>query len=95
MSESQPENKAVDVKTVEVEPVDEGVRIKPKRQLNEAQLANLKKGREKLAEKRKVEKEQKDKEGEKEKTDTESNSKTNTDTEPEEDELPFISCSIM
>ncbi len=48
------------VKTVEVEPVDEGVRVKPKRQLTEAQLLILQKGREKLAEKRKAAKEQKE-----------------------------------
>jgi hypothetical protein len=48
------------VKTVEVEPVDEGVRVKPKRQLTETQLAILQKGREKLAEKRKAAKEQKE-----------------------------------
>jgi hypothetical protein len=58
------ENPPIDVKMIEVEPVDEGVRLKPKRQLTEAQLANLKKGREKLAEKRKAEKEQKEKESE-------------------------------
>lgn len=52
------------VKTVEVEPVDEGVRVKPKRQLTEAQLLILQKGREKLAEKRKAAKEQKEAEAE-------------------------------
>jgi hypothetical protein len=56
MSQSDP----LDVKTVEVEPVEEGVLVKPKRQLTEAQLANLKKGREKLAEKRRAEREQKE-----------------------------------
>lgn len=48
------------IKTVEVEPVEEGIRVKPKRQLTEAQLLILQKGREKLAEKRKAAKEQKE-----------------------------------
>jgi hypothetical protein len=48
------------IKTVEVEPVEEGVRVKPKRQMTEAQLLILQKGREKLAEKRKAAKEQKE-----------------------------------
>ena len=40
-------------KTIEVDPTDEGPKVRPKRQMTEAQLAALKKGREKLAEKRK------------------------------------------
>jgi hypothetical protein len=40
-------------KTVEVEAADEGPKVKAKRHMSEAQLAALKKGREKLAEKRK------------------------------------------
>ena len=40
-------------KTVEVDPAEEGPKVKAKRQMTEAQLAALKKGREKLAEKRK------------------------------------------
>ena len=39
-------------KTVSVEAAAEGPRVKPKRQLTEAQLAALKKGRERLAAKR-------------------------------------------
>jgi hypothetical protein len=42
-------------KTVEVEAADEGPKVKAKRHMSEAQLAALKKGREKLAEKRKQE----------------------------------------
>ncbi len=41
-------------KVVEVEPAEEGPKVKAKRQMTEAQLAALKKGREKLAEKRKA-----------------------------------------
>jgi hypothetical protein len=41
-------------KTIEVEPSAEGPKVRPKRQLTESQLAALKKGREKLAEKRKL-----------------------------------------
>jgi hypothetical protein len=40
-------------KVVHVEPTDEGPKVKAKRQLTDAQLAALKLGREKLAEKRK------------------------------------------
>jgi hypothetical protein len=40
-------------KTVEVDPAEEGPKVKAKRHMTEAQLAALKKGREKLAEKRK------------------------------------------
>lgn len=40
-------------KTVDVEPTPEGPKVKAKRPMSEAQLAALKKGREKLAEKRK------------------------------------------
>ena len=39
-------------KTISVEAAAEGPRVKPKRQLTEAQLAALKKGRERLAAKR-------------------------------------------
>ena len=42
---------------VEVEAVDEGPKVKPKKVLTEAQLEALKRGREKLAEKRKQQKE--------------------------------------
>ncbi len=45
-------------KTLEVEAADEGPRIRPKRQMTEAQLAALKKGRAKLAEKRKQQREE-------------------------------------
>jgi hypothetical protein len=86
-----------DTKTIEVEPVDEGVRLKPKRQLTETQLANLKKGREKLAEKRKAEKEQKEKESETEIVAvpiSESEAKTESETQTEED-LPYVSCAVM
>ncbi len=41
-------------KTIEVDPAEEGPKVKAKRQMTEAQLAALKKGREKLAEKRKL-----------------------------------------
>ena len=40
-------------KTIEVEAAAEGPKVKAKRQMTEAQLAALKRGREKLAEKRK------------------------------------------
>jgi hypothetical protein len=43
---------------IEVEPTDEGPRIRPKRQMSEAQLAALKRGRAKLAEKRKHQREE-------------------------------------
>jgi hypothetical protein len=49
------ESKVIDFlmeKTVSVEAAAEGPRVKPKRQLTEAQLAALKKGRERLAAKR-------------------------------------------
>lgn len=42
---------------VEVEAVDEGPKVKPKKVLTEAQLEALKRGRDKLAEKRKQQKE--------------------------------------
>lgn len=45
-------------KTVSVEATAEGPRVKPKRQLTEAQLAALKKGRERLAAKRQEAKEE-------------------------------------
>ena len=45
-------------KTLEVEAADEGPRIRPKRQMTEAQLAALKRGRAKLAEKRKQQREE-------------------------------------
>ena len=45
-------------KTVSVEAAAEGPRVKPKRQLTEAQLAALKKGRERLAAKRQEAKEE-------------------------------------
>jgi hypothetical protein len=49
-------------KCIEVEGVAEGPRVKAKRQLTDAQLENLKKGREKLAEKRRLQKLEKEKE---------------------------------
>lgn len=45
-------------KTISVEAAAEGPRVKPKRQLTEAQLAALKKGRERLAAKRQEAKEE-------------------------------------
>ena len=45
-------------RTIEVEPTDEGPRIRPKRNMSEAQLAALKRGRAKLAEKRKQQREE-------------------------------------
>jgi hypothetical protein len=45
-------------KTVSVKAAAEGPRVKPKRQLTEAQLAALKKGRERLAAKRQEAKEE-------------------------------------
>jgi hypothetical protein len=55
------ESKVIDFlmeKTVSVEAAAEGPRVKPKRQLTEAQLAALKKGRERLAAKRQEAKEE-------------------------------------
>jgi hypothetical protein len=104
MSESVSETQPINIKTIEVEPVDEGVRVKPKKQLTETQLANLKKGREKLAEKRKAEKEQKEKESESgsvaisesgSEPDSKPESDTQTDSDSDSEELPYISCSIM
>jgi hypothetical protein len=51
-------------KVVEVEPAEEGPRVKPKRVLTESQLEALKMGRAKLAEKRRLLAEEKDKEQE-------------------------------
>ena len=45
-------------KLLEVEPADEGPRIRPKRQMTESQLEALKRGRAKLAEKRKQQREE-------------------------------------
>lgn len=50
------------MKTVLVEPAAEGPPVKAKRQLTEAQLEALKRGREKLAEKRRQAKEEEAKE---------------------------------
>ena len=47
-------------KTLLLDPVAEGPRIKPKKQLTEAQLEALKRGREKLAEKRRMVKDAED-----------------------------------
>jgi len=55
------ERKVIDFlmeKTISVEAAAEGPRVKPKRQLTEAQLAALKKGRERLAAKRQEAKEE-------------------------------------
>jgi hypothetical protein len=55
------ESKVIDFlmeKTISVEAAAEGPRVKPKRQLTEAQLAALKKGRERLAAKRQEAKEE-------------------------------------
>lgn len=98
LAESMSETKPIDTKTIEVEPVDEGVRLKPKRQLTETQLANLKKGREKLAEKRKTEKEQKEKESETEIVAVPISESEKEETESEtstEEELPYVSCAVM
>jgi hypothetical protein len=46
------------VKTIEVEPAPEGPKVKPKRVLTPAQLEALRKGRERLAEIRRVAKEE-------------------------------------
>ena len=54
-------------KVVEVEPAEEGPRVKPKRVLTESQLEALKLGRAKLAEKRRLLAEEKVKEQEQEK----------------------------
>ncbi len=45
-------------KVISVQAMEEGPRIRPKRQMTEAQLEILKKGREKLAEKRRLMKEE-------------------------------------
>lgn len=58
---NQPEpatNQPEQQKVVSVQAIDEGPRIRPKRQMTEAQLEILKKGREKLAEKRRLMKEE-------------------------------------
>jgi hypothetical protein len=49
-------------KCIEVEGVAEGPKVKAKRHLTETQLENLKRGREKLAEKRRLQREEKEKE---------------------------------
>lgn len=78
-------------KTVLVEPAAEGPPVKAKRQLTEAQLEALKKGREKLAEKRRQAKEEESKKSEQE-------SKEESDSD-EEEVLPDASgapfCTIM
>ena len=53
-------------KVVEVEPAEEGPRVKPKRVLTESQLEALKMGRAKLAEKRRQLAQEKEKEQEQE-----------------------------
>lgn len=83
-------------KVVSVEPAPIGPIIKPKRQLTEAQLLALKKGRERLAEKRRQQQEEKslpaeDQEEVKEESD-EPNHEAETQTE-EEDGGWF--CTIM
>jgi hypothetical protein len=56
---TEPANKQPEQqKVVSVQAIDEGPRIRPKRQMTEAQLEILKKGREKLAEKRRLMKEE-------------------------------------
>lgn len=91
----------VDIKTIEVEPVDEGILVKPKRQLTQAQLENLRKGREKLAEKRKAVREQKSEEEPEKKMDqpqtqtqTQTESETQTDAKDYE-QHDYIQCSVM
>lgn len=58
MSEANSNTEPTTEKTVLVEPAAEGPPVKAKRQLTPAQLEALKKGREKLAEKRKQAKEE-------------------------------------
>jgi hypothetical protein len=84
-------------KTLEVEAADEGPRIRPKRQMTEAQLAALKKGRARLAEKRKQQREEalevetgsasSKTEDESSVTETRAAKETQTQTESPEDEM--------
>lgn len=60
-----PQTPTQEGKIVEVEPAEEGPRVKPKRVLTESQLEALKMGRAKLAEKRRLLAEEKEKEKEK------------------------------
>jgi hypothetical protein len=69
-------------KTIEVEATAEGPKVKAKRHMSEAQLAALKKGREKLAEKRK----QQEQEQEQEKQQEEEITKEPECQEEQEDE---------
>jgi hypothetical protein len=77
-------------KTVLVEPAAEGPPVKAKRQLTPAQLEALKKGREKLAEKRKQAKEEEE---------TKKADEPPSTTEEDEEVLPDASgsyfCTIM
>lgn len=78
-------------RVVEVEPAAEGPQVKAKRQLTPAQLEALKKGREKLAEKRRIAKE----EEEAKKGDEQTVPEVETDDEvlPDASGAPF--CSVM
>jgi hypothetical protein len=80
-------------KTVVVEPAAEGPPVKVKRQLTEAQLEALKRGREKLAEKRRLAKE------EEAKSVAEQETKEESESEKEEEVMPDATgsyfCTVM
>lgn len=89
-------------KTIEVEPSPEGPKVRPKRELTPAQLEALKRGREKLAEKRKQAKEAtalSSQPTNKQDDEDEVVSESDTETESEDEEiLPDASrvfCTIM
>lgn len=72
-------------KTIEVEATAEGPKVKAKRPMSEAQLAALKKGREKLAEKRKQQEQEQEQEKEQEQ-EQEKPQEVTKDPEPEDQE---------
>ena len=83
-------------KTIEVDPTEEGPKVRPKRQMTEAQLAALKKGREKLAEKRKLQDHETKAEPKEDVETTGSTEKTEHVQESEEDETDYAPlCTIM
>lgn len=91
MSEANSNTTEPTEKTVLVEPAAEGPPVKAKRQLTPAQLEALKKGREKLAEKRRVAKEEE--ESKKEETKEEEAKEEEEEIMPDASGAPF--CTIM
>jgi hypothetical protein len=83
-------------KTIEVDPTEEGPKVRPKRQMTEAQLAALKKGREKLAEKRKLQDHETKTEPKEDAETTRPTEKTEHVQDSEEDEANYAPlCRIM